>query len=68
MIAIDTNVLIRYLVQDHLQQAKKAAQLIEQLETTRSLAFLSDIVLCEVVWVLQSCYQESRERIAEILE
>lgn len=67
MIGLDTNVLVRYLAQDDARQAAKATELIEDL-TPAQPGYLSQVVLAELVWVLQSCYAVSRERIGEILE
>ncbi|QDZ40599.1 type II toxin-antitoxin system VapC family toxin [Euhalothece natronophila Z-M001] len=51
MYAIDTNVLIRYIVEDNPEQAQKATEAIEPL-TTEKQGFISCIVLCELNWVL----------------
>jgi predicted nucleic-acid-binding protein len=60
MYALDTNVLVRYIVQDDKEQAQKAARVIEQL-TSEERAFISCIVLCEVHWVLRTTYKISKE-------
>ena len=49
MIAIDTNVLLRYLLLDDEIQAKKAADLIE----SRQSVYISHVVLVESVWTLK---------------
>ena len=49
MIAIDTNVLLRYLLLDDEIQAKKAAVLIE----SRQSVYISHVVLVEAVWTLK---------------
>ncbi len=66
MIALDTNVLIRYLVQDDKTQAQKANRLIEAL-TPDTPAFISCIVLCEVNWVLESAYKIKKKERLEAL-
>lgn len=68
MIAIDTNVLVRYLVQDDLRQADLATEILEGLEAKKETCWISDVVLCEAVWVLESCYDATRDRIYELLE
>ena len=66
MYAIDTNILIRYIVEDNPEQAQKAAEAIEQL-TTEKQGFISCIVLCELNWVLKTAYKISkRERVATL--
>ena len=66
MIALDTNVLVRYLVRDDEQQAESARALLESLTTERP-GFACREVVVELVWVLERAYGVSRERIATIL-
>ena len=67
MIAVDTNVLIRYLVEDDPYQSRKAEQVFITAEEKGESLFISEIVLVETVWVLKRCYRLKREDIAEIL-
>lgn len=48
MIAIDTNVLLRYLLADDISQHNKATQLIQGNQTV----LITDIVLVEAIWTL----------------
>lgn len=65
-IAIDTNVLVRYLVKDEPRQSKVAAALINAgLE--ESGVFVSHIVLCELVWVLRRSYGIEKADIVKAL-
>lgn len=66
MIGLDTNVLIRYLTHDDPVQAARAARLIDHAEPAG--LFLSSIVLCEMVWVLESGYRYDRSDIAATIE
>lgn len=68
MIGLDTNVLVRYLVQDDPAQSRAAAHLIERECTKESPGFINRIVLCELVWVLESAYGYSKTAIAGVLE
>ncbi len=68
MRALDTNVLIRYLVQDDARQAKAATLYIEKHCTRAHPAFINRIVLCELVWVLESAYRYEKTHIANVLE
>lgn len=54
MIALDTNVLVRYLAQDDREQARVATRFIEEHLTADDPGFVSTIVLCEIIWVLES--------------
>lgn len=49
MIAVDTNVLLRYLLDDDPQQSARAAELIEGTEPV----LLTDVVLVEALWTLR---------------
>ena len=67
MIALDTNVLVRYLVDDDAEQAQAARTLLEGLTAERS-GFVCREVIVELVWVLQRTYGLSRDWIAAVLE
>lgn len=68
MIGLDTNVLVRYLVQDDAAQARAAASAIEGAASRGEGLFLPAVTLCELVWVLESAYQRPRAVIAAALE
>jgi len=64
MIAIDTNVLLRYLPQDDKDPARKAAALI----TGHESVLVTDIVLVETIWVLTGKrYGLDREAVAGVV-
>ena len=66
MIALDTNVLVRFLAQDDDAQFQLAAGLIEGC--TRDVpGYVCREVMIELVWVLERAYKYSREDIAEAL-
>ena len=66
MIALDTNVLVRFLTQDDDAQFQVAAGLIEGC--TRDVpGYVGREVMIELVWVLERAYKYSREEIAEAL-
>ena len=67
MIGLDTNILIRYIVQDDARQAKRAAKLIESMCTADDPGFVNLIVVCEICWVLTSGYKYNRETIASVI-
>ncbi len=67
MIALDTNVLVRFLVQDEPLQAQLATKLIDQL-TEDAQGFVSREVLIELVWVLERAYRLGRAEIAVALD
>ncbi|MGZ8161137.1 MAG: PIN domain-containing protein [Methylobacter sp.] len=68
MIGLDTNVLIRYIVQDDELQARLASDLIENQCSTENPAFINEITLCEIVWVLKRAYCYDKAVILTILK
>lgn len=66
-IALDTNVLVRYIVQDDQAQADIATQLIDQYAGQKQSIMLNNIVLCELIWVLERGYKYSKADISTTL-
>jgi len=62
MIRIDTNYVIRYLVNDNIEMADIA----EEILTTKNI-FISNEILAEVVYVLFGVYKISKEDISNQL-
>jgi len=68
MIGIDTNVLVRYVVQDDARQAAVANQFIETTLRDDEPGWIASVVLCEFVWVLEAAYGYTRNAIAPALQ
>lgn len=66
MIALDTNVLVRFLTQDDKAQARAARSLVERC-SAKAPALLCREVMVETVWILEGAYGLERARIAEVL-
>ncbi len=64
MIALDTNVLVRFLVQDDPDQGRAADDLVAGLTETAP-GFIPREVMVELVWVLERAYRLPRNRIAD---
>lgn len=60
MIALDTSILIRLLVRDDPGQTALAERLLQEAADAGEQCFISDPVLCEVEWVLESSYRAGR--------
>ena len=67
MIALDTNVLVRYLVNDDPRQAEAARALLAELTSERP-GFVCREVAVELSWVLDRAYGFPRDRIATVFE
>ncbi len=60
---LDTNILIRHLTGDPPAQARRATALIQRADEL----LLTDVVVAEVVYVLESFYEVECERVAELV-
>src|SRR5579864_5794452 len=68
MIGLDTNVFLRYLVQDDPAQSPRATEIITRRLTGEEPGFVSLVTILEVVWVLKSLYERSRHEVADDIE
>ena len=68
MIGLDTNVVVRYLTQDDLQQSRRATQIFDHQLTTAGPGFLSVVTMVETVWVLGRAYGFVDQVIAAAVE
>jgi predicted nucleic-acid-binding protein len=66
MIGLDTNVLVRYIMQDDAKQSALANKLIEGL-TEASPGYVSLVAIVEMVWVLESAYNLTRQQVTAAL-
>jgi predicted nucleic-acid-binding protein len=65
MIAIDTNVLLRYLLEDNTEQFEKAAKLI----SGQHKVLVTDVVLAETIWTLRGKkYQLKKPELVKVLQ
>jgi predicted nucleic-acid-binding protein len=68
MIGIDTNIIIRYLMQDDPAMGARATHIVDELLSEREPGFVSVLAVAEVVWTLRRTYRVSREKIASVIE
>ncbi len=66
MIAVDTNILVRYFAEDDPGQTKLAQQLLEHRLTSAEPGFVSLVTLVELIWVLNDTYKTARAVQSEI--
>ena len=66
MVGFDTNVLVRYLAQDDAAQSRLANRAFGALSKDEP-GFISLIVLCEMVWVLEDLYAMKKPALIDIL-
>lgn len=64
---IDTNFIVRYLVQDHDKHARAAGRLFDACDRGDVVIVVLPVVLEECVFVLESFYRHPRTDIASVL-
>ena len=68
MLGVDTNLLVRLVTRDDEKQALVARRELLKAAAAGERLRVDAIVLCELVWVLRSGYDHSREQIGEVLQ
>lgn len=68
MIAIDTNVLLRLLLDDDAVHARRSRTLVAAMVAANEPIFVNRVVLCETVWTLGRGYRYDRAQIALAIE
>ena len=64
---VDTNVILRFLLNDPPEMAEKAAQVFEAAEKGEVTLVVNAIVIAEAIWVLQSFYKQSIPTISKAI-
>lgn len=67
MIALDTNVLIRYIVEDDEAQTRVVTAFMDDAIVRGEPFFVAQIVVCEVVWVLTTAYRFAKHEVTGVL-
>jgi predicted nucleic-acid-binding protein len=68
MIGLDTNILVRHIMQDDPLQSPKATRIIERYLTEEGPGFISLATMLETVWVLENIYGLSEQELAQAIE
>lgn len=67
MIGLDTNVLVRYIMQDDPKQSHKASALMESLNADNP-GFITLVSIVELYWVLSTSYELTGQQVKQALE
>ena len=67
MTGIDTNVLVRYVVQDDAEQTRRATAFVERHCTVQTPGWISCIVLSEFAWLLAKGYKYAKADVVKVL-
>ena len=68
MIGVDTNVLLRYILEDEPDQTERVHQALAQARHRHETVFVSGVVLCEVAWALSTIGRHSKLQVLAVLE
>ena len=68
MIAVDTNVIVRFLVRDDEKQAGAVYRRLKQAEMQRERLFVPLVVVLETIWVLENAYNKSCPEVLDSIE
>jgi predicted nucleic-acid-binding protein len=68
MIGLDTNIILRYLLQDDPKQSRQANQIIDRQLSAQNPGFISLVTVLEIVWVLRSLLKRDPFQIASHIE
>lgn len=64
---LDTNVIIRFLLQDNKILFKKAKAIFKKAENGFYKLYIDEIVVAECIWLLSSFYKSSKEETIQML-
>ncbi len=68
MKALDTNVLVRFLVRDDEKQARAVHRMFSRAEQGGETFYIPALVLLETIWVLESAYDIGRGLFLDFIE
>lgn len=68
MKAVDTNILIRFLVRDDQKQSDLVYRTLIKTENDKDILFVPLLVVLETIWVLESVYDVSKQEIIESID
>ncbi|MDD7986914.1 type II toxin-antitoxin system VapC family toxin [Lentisphaera marina] len=68
MIAIDTNILVRFLLSDDKKQSEKVYKFFKDTESKNDEIHVPILVIIELLWVIESVYEIERKDIINSLD
>jgi predicted nucleic-acid-binding protein len=64
---LDTNVILRFLLKEDPQLFQAVEPLFLQAEQGDLEIYIHPIIIAEIIWTLESYYEYSKEKIAEVM-
>jgi len=67
-VLIDSNVWLRFYLEDNEEQFVLAKKLIENVEDNKIYPYISSVIFMEIVYVLEKIYHFTKDDIREVIE
>lgn len=68
MIGLDTNALVRLIIEDDAEQAARVRAAVRDAVASGERCFINRVVLVEFVWVMESVFDRSRLEVSRFLD
>jgi predicted nucleic-acid-binding protein len=68
MIGIDSNILLRYLLDDDPVWSARATRFVEEELTVEEPGYVNLVTLAEIIWTLRSSPRFDREKLATVID
>lgn len=68
MIFVDTNVFLRFLLEDNDKQSAVARVLFEQASEGKTIIFTSLVVFFEIYWLFRGLFKKNKNEVCTILK
>jgi len=65
IVTVDTNILLRYLRQDHPTLSPKAKDIFVRAQKGKNLIYIDEIIIAETIWVLTTYYKSAKSLVVE---
>lgn len=65
---LDTNIIIRFLTNDDPKKADLCEKLFKHAKEGKQKLFISDLVIAETVWVLESMYNYPKNKLTDCIQ
>lgn len=67
MTFLDSNVFLRYLINDDPAKAKRCEALLQRIAQGKATAWTHVLAIAEIIWVLTGTYHQHKERVIDAL-
>ena len=65
---IDTNIVIRFFLNDDPLLSAKARKIFEEVQRTNSTIYIDELIVAEIIWLMLSFYKKEKQEIVSLLQ